>query len=92
MPLPIFLPIQSEFFFLFTYAFMSVCFWVKAAPSNISRRRHAWSESDDDEPQQRQPQSSPNGELSAEMQLSDGEIGGDDDKLNADAAAADEDE
>ncbi|KAE9464566.1 hypothetical protein C3L33_03526, partial [Rhododendron williamsianum] len=64
-----------------------------AAPSNISRRRHAWSESDDDEPQQRQPHSSPNGELSAEMQLSDGEIGGDDDKLNADAAAAaDEDE
>ncbi|KAF7147473.1 hypothetical protein RHSIM_Rhsim03G0228800 [Rhododendron simsii] len=63
-----------------------------AAPSNISRRRHAWSESDDDEPQQRQPQSSPNGELSAEMQLSDGEIGEDDDKLNADAAAADEDE
>ncbi|XP_058186995.1 protein CTR9 homolog isoform X1 [Rhododendron vialii] len=62
-----------------------------AAPSNISRRRHAWSESDDDEPQQRQPQSSPNGELLAEMQLSDGEIGGDDDKLNADAAA-DEDE
>ncbi|KAF7152246.1 hypothetical protein RHSIM_Rhsim01G0044500 [Rhododendron simsii] len=63
-----------------------------AAPSNISRRRHAWSESDDDEPQQRQPQSSPNGGLSAEMQLSDGEIGGDDDKLNADSAAADEDE
>ncbi|XP_058206542.1 protein CTR9 homolog isoform X1 [Rhododendron vialii] len=63
-----------------------------AAPSNISRRRHAWSESDDDEPQQRKPQSSPNGELSAEMQLSDGEIGGDDDKLNADAVAADEDE
>lgn len=63
-----------------------------AAPSNISRRRHAWSESDDDEPQQRQPQSSPNGEHSAEMQLSDGEVGGDDDKLNADAAADDEDQ
>lgn len=91
MPLPIFLPIQSDFFFV--YLCFYVCFWVKAAPSNISRRRHAWSESDDDEPQQRQPHSSPNGELSAEVQLSDGEIGGDDDKLNADAAAAaDEDE
>lgn len=64
---------------------------MKAAPSNISRRRHAWSESDDDEPQQRQPQSSPNGEHSAEMQLSDGEVGGDD-ELNADAAADDEDQ
>ncbi|XP_052181435.1 protein CTR9 homolog [Diospyros lotus] len=53
-------------------------------PSNSNRRRRAWSESEDDEPQQRQPQSSPNGDNSAEMQLSDGEVGGEDGSLNAD--------
>lgn len=63
-----------------------------AAPSNPIRRRGAWSESDDDEPQQRQPQLSPNGDDFTEMQVSDGEVGGDDDKLNGDAAAADEDD
>ncbi|KAF5946607.1 hypothetical protein HYC85_016835 [Camellia sinensis] len=63
-----------------------------AAPSNPIRRRGAWSESDDDEPQQRQPQLSPNGDDSTEMQVSDGEVGGDDDRLNGDAAAADEDD
>ncbi|GFS43822.1 binding protein [Actinidia rufa] len=49
-----------------------------AAPSNANRRRRAWSESDEDEPQPMQPQSSPNGENSPEMQLSDGEVRGDD--------------
>ncbi|KAL6984578.1 Protein CTR9 [Sarracenia purpurea var. burkii] len=64
-----------------------------AAPSNSIRQKRAWSESDDDEPQQRQPQSSPNGDNSAEMQLSDGEVGEDYDKLNGgDAADDDEDD
>ncbi|GFY80483.1 binding protein [Actinidia rufa] len=49
------------------------------APSNANLRRRAWSEwrrawseSDEDEPRQMQPQSSHNGENSPEMQVSDG--------------------
>ncbi|XAR53477.1 hypothetical protein NMG60_11022043 [Bertholletia excelsa] len=61
------------------------------APSNSNRRRRAWSESDDDEPQPKQPLPSPDGDV--EMQISDDEVGGDDNKLNGDAAAAaDEDD
>lgn len=60
-------------------------FLFKAAPSsNIARRRQALSESDDDEPLQRQ--SSPVRENSVDMQLSDGEIR-DEDKTNGDDAS-----
>uniref|UniRef100_A0A5B7AH77 Uncharacterized protein n=1 Tax=Davidia involucrata TaxID=16924 RepID=A0A5B7AH77_DAVIN len=63
-----------------------------AAPSsNTSRRKRAWSESDDDEPLQRQPESSPIGDNSGEMQESDGEVRGDDGKMNGDASADDDD-
>ncbi|TKY72856.1 CTR9-like protein [Spatholobus suberectus] len=59
-----------------------------AAPSSsIARRRQALSESDDDEPFQKQ--SSPIRENSADMQLSDGEIR-DDDKTNGDGASDEE--
>ncbi|KAK7328850.1 hypothetical protein VNO77_22976 [Canavalia gladiata] len=59
-----------------------------AAPSStISRRRQALSESDDDEPLQRQ--SSPIRENSADMQESDGEIR-DGDKTNGDDASDEE--
>ncbi|KAI3759841.1 hypothetical protein L6452_07942 [Arctium lappa] len=45
-----------------------------AAPSsNTGRRIRGWSESDDDEPEKRQPSSSPVRDNSVEMQLSDGE-------------------
>lgn len=54
---------------------------LKAAPSStIARRRQALSESDDDEPLQRQ--SSPIRENSADMQESDGEIRDGGDKTN----------
>lgn len=59
-----------------------------AAPSsNIARRRQALSESDDDEPLQRQ--SSPVRENSVDMQLSDGEIRDGDNKTNGDEASDD---
>lgn len=61
---------------------------IKAAPSStISRRRQALSESEDDEPFQRQ--SSPVRENSADMQESDGEIR-DGDKTNGDDASDEE--
>ncbi|KAA8523307.1 hypothetical protein F0562_009730 [Nyssa sinensis] len=64
----------------------------EAAPSsNTSRRRRAWSESDDDEPLQRLPESSPIGDNSGEMQESDGEVRGGD-KMNGDAADDDDDD
>ncbi|KAJ9566744.1 hypothetical protein OSB04_002710 [Centaurea solstitialis] len=45
-----------------------------AAPaSNTGRRIRGWSESDDDEPEKRQPSSSPVRENSVDMQVSDGE-------------------
>lgn len=62
------------------------------APSSAAgRRRQAWSESDDDEPLQRGPESSPLRENSAELQESDGEIREDNSKLNRDAALDEED-
>lgn len=42
-------------------------------PSATNRKRRAWSESEDDEPIMRQPESSPIRENSAEMQVSDGD-------------------
>ncbi|KAL8119913.1 hypothetical protein AgCh_017146 [Apium graveolens] len=42
-------------------------------PSAANRKRRAWSESEDDEPITRQPESSPTRENSAEMQVSDGD-------------------
>lgn len=42
-------------------------------PSATNRKRRAWSESEDDEPIMRQPESSPMRENSAEMQVSDGD-------------------
>ncbi|XP_059634757.1 protein CTR9 homolog [Cornus florida] len=63
-----------------------------AAPSNISRLRRAWSESDDDEPVQRLPESNLVRENYGEMQESDGEVRGDDEKVNEDGAAADDDD
>ncbi|XVE97907.1 hypothetical protein REPUB_Repub03eG0059200 [Reevesia pubescens] len=62
------------------------------APSSAAgRRRQAWSESDDDEPLQRGPESSPVRENSTELQGSDGEIREDNSKLNG-GAALDDDE
>ena len=68
-------------------------FFEKAvAPSSVAgRRRQAWSESDDDEPLQRGPESSPVRENSAELQESDGEIREDNSKING-GAALDDDE
>ncbi|XP_022754797.1 protein CTR9 homolog isoform X1 [Durio zibethinus] len=63
------------------------------APSSAAgRRRQAWSESDDDEPLQRGPESSPARENSAELQESDGEIREDNSKLNGAAALDDEED
>ncbi|CBI27821.3 hypothetical protein VitviT2T_016290 [Vitis vinifera] len=62
-----------------------------AGPSSGNRRKRAWSESDEDEPQDQRPESSPVRENSAEVQESDGEIKDDNDKPNGDAAEDDED-
>ncbi|XP_010261923.1 PREDICTED: protein CTR9 homolog [Nelumbo nucifera] len=65
----------------------------EAAPSStIHRRRQAWSESDDDEPTQRQIESSPNRENSVELPESDREIREENDKTNKDAADDDEED
>ncbi|KAF8401080.1 hypothetical protein HHK36_014383 [Tetracentron sinense] len=47
---------------------------VDAPMSAVNRRRRAWSESDEDEPSERQPGSSLNRENSAELPESDGEV------------------
>ena len=62
-----------------------------APSSGTGRRRRALSESDDDEPLQRGPGSSPIRENSAERQESDGEIREDNSELNR-GAALDDDE
>lgn len=62
----------------------------KPAPAT-SRRRRAWSESDDEEVLERKPQSSPVQENSTELQESDGEIREDIDKQHGDAVVDDED-
>lgn len=64
---------------------------LKAGPSSGNRRKQAWSESDEDEPQDQRLESSPGRENSAEMQESEGEIKDEHDKPNGDAAEDDED-
>ncbi|XP_057971236.1 protein CTR9 homolog isoform X2 [Malania oleifera] len=62
-----------------------------APPSNASRRKQTWSDSDDDEILDRQQVASPIRENSAELQESDGEVRNNGDKLNGDAATSDDD-
>lgn len=59
--------------------------FVKAGPSSGNRRKRAWSESDEDEPQDNRPESSSGRENSVEMQESEGEIK-EEAKANGDAA------
>ena len=66
---------------------------MKAEPSSENRRKRAWSESDEDEPQDRRLESSPGRENSAEMQQeSEGEIKDDNEKPNGDAAEEDDED
>ena len=66
---------------------------MKAEPSSGNRRKRAWSESDEDEPQDRRLESSPGRENSAEMQQeSEGEIKDDNEKPNGDAAEEDDED
>ncbi|XP_042498406.1 protein CTR9 homolog [Macadamia integrifolia] len=63
----------------------------EAVPSStINRRKWAWSESDEDEPAERQPESSPNRENSTELPESDGEIR-ESNKINREEDEDDED-
>ena len=78
-------------FFFASETLVVSLFFVKAGPSSGNRRKRAWSESDEDEPQDQRPESSLVRENSAEMQESDGEIKDDNDKPNGDAAEDDED-
>lgn len=57
----------------FLYNFFVLYILKVENPSATNRKRRAWSESEDDEPVMRQPESSPIRENSADMQVSDGD-------------------